>query len=611
MKKNSVFGLVATALLCCAPLTLLNTGCVDDRGDEEELPADEDGKADSARRPTDHGVLSFGNAVVEELTSAVRFHAWQFELSADAQIDTSTSYALRGQRRVDTVMYLYKEGPNGWGPYIARNDNDGNRVYSRIKKSLSAGRYRVMVKGYAAATKGKFTTQVLCSGEGCATVGATNCLFGSTYREALMTPGLRVQQSDVLTLANSALVSEQDQEFIVRAVKESAATDVTTWQEALGRVDGQEMNRTVLVDSSGLRFFVAFEFGAGDNSYGAIFNLNSGERAAAIRDGDLYECEVARDNCLLSPNYTALRASTSFEVGTDRFIGSTADMNPVEQAQALAALQSVNASITDLASGLLEIDGGSLRFTSLRHVATNTALAAVEFHAGGTSVGQIYFGESTQAAGNISDGDISACTLFEAKGTGRLQPGDSCRATTDCSSGLLCEGIFAGAGVCISNASIPGQDNQCSSDTTCGSAALVCSGITRFANDGLCQPAWMRATFDNLESQGIPDNSSLTSKLAVRGLATVDTDVVVSATISHPAASQLLVTLQNPAGTQVEVYRGQAIDNGMPLVITKQTIRLSGDETVNGEWRLRVTDQRSREIGTLNNWSLTITSRYD
>jgi subtilisin-like proprotein convertase family protein len=286
-------------------------------------------------------------------------------------------------------------------------------------------------------------------------------------------------------------------------------------------------------------------------------------------------------------------------------------MNPVEQAQALAALQSVNASITDLASGLLEIDGGSLRFTSLRHVATNTALAAVEFHGGGTSVGQIYFGESTQAAGNISDGDISACTLFEAKGTGRLQPGDSCRATTDCSSGLLCEGIFAGAGVCISNASIPGQDNQCSSDAACGNNNLICSGISRFANDGLCQPAWMRATFDNLKSQGIPDNSTLTSKLAVRGLATVDTDVVISATISHPAASQLRVTLQNPAGTQVEVYQGQASDNGRPLVINKKAVGFSGDETVNGEWRLRVTDQRSREIGTLTNWSLTITSRYD
>jgi hypothetical protein len=112
-----------------AVLALLVVGCVADKGPEEDLP--EDGKADTQRKPTDHGGIAFGTPGFSELTASARYHAWTFELSGDANVELTTSYAVRGQRRTDTVLYLYKEGASGWGSYIARNDDYGSTTYSR------------------------------------------------------------------------------------------------------------------------------------------------------------------------------------------------------------------------------------------------------------------------------------------------------------------------------------------------------------------------------------------------------------------------------------------------------------------------------------------------
>ncbi len=52
--------------------------------DDEEEPAPDDSKDDSFKKP--------------------------IELSGDATVAMTTSYAVLGQRRVDMVLYLYKEG---------------------------------------------------------------------------------------------------------------------------------------------------------------------------------------------------------------------------------------------------------------------------------------------------------------------------------------------------------------------------------------------------------------------------------------------------------------------------------------------------------------------
>ena len=154
------------------------------------------------------------------------------------------------------------------------------------------------------------------------------------------------------------------------------------------------------------------------------------------------------------------------------------------------------------------------------------------------------------------------------------------------------------------------RGNECASDSACGDPGLVCAGVTR--GYGLCRPVWMRATFADPTTSIVPDRATVARAIAVHGLATVDTDVVVSVRVAHPRASQLRITLTNPAGSEVLVHDGVASDNGAPLVLAaKPILGFSGDESVNGEWTLRVTDRTSGQVGTFEGWQLTLTSRYD
>ena len=51
--------------------------------------------------------------------------------------------------------------------------------------------------------------------------------------------------------------------------------------------------------------------------------------------------------------------------------------------------------------------------------------------------------------------------------------------------------------------------------------------------------------------------------------------------------------------------------HGHTLVIDRPVIGFSGDESVNGEWTLRVADRATGKVGTLLGWQLTVTSRWD
>lgn len=64
--------------------------------------------------------------------------------------------------------------------------------------------------------------------------------------------------------------------------------------EAFAAVDEQQVNQYGLRHRGTGRRFTAYEYGAGDNSYGAVFTAATLGRAAAIHDGDIYACAVFR-----------------------------------------------------------------------------------------------------------------------------------------------------------------------------------------------------------------------------------------------------------------------------------------------------------------------------
>jgi len=400
--------ITALAVLLSASLF----GCADDgKGEEDELP-DDSGKADSQRKPTDHGAIGFGAAAQSAITDAEKFHAWEFELSGDADLEIVTSYAVLGQRRTDTVLYLYREGATGWGPYIARNDDYGTTTYSKIAKTYGAGKYRALVKGFAATTRGKFSLTVGCSGVGCAPPAPANeCVFGSAYFELRDQPHLTIVGEMKITPANLPMIGEPARSRLVRAVQQSSHTDVMTAEEALGRVDQEEVNLVRILEPAARRVFVAFEYGAGDNSYGAIFDDETSAMVTNIHDGDLESCATKAQTCMLPEDWTALRNHPQFTRISTKVVTSVATLTQLEKAQALLAFQRSYDDVTDVADGLTRVDDDQVNFVAFEHQ-TGDQITVVEYGAGDTSVGAIFYTGTTNLAGAINDLFIESCTLF-------------------------------------------------------------------------------------------------------------------------------------------------------------------------------------------------------
>ena len=78
--------------------------------------------------------------------------------------------------------------------------------------------------------------------------------------------------------------------------------------------------------------------------------------------------------------------------------------------------------------------------------------------------------------------------------------------------------------------------------------------------------------------------------------------------VIHPDATQLRITLTNPAGAEVTVFDGEASE---VFWQRHPVLGFSGDEMVNGEWTLRIVDDVAGDEGTLDHWTLRLRSRFD
>jgi hypothetical protein len=114
----------------------------------------------------EHGALPADATDAATLSSAFRQHAWELELAGDggAFVEIFTGPAVVGPE-VDTVVTLHRAGDGAEA--LARGDDDGGSLFAAIDGELEAGRYRVVVKGYAATTLGPFEVTFLCDGAAC------------------------------------------------------------------------------------------------------------------------------------------------------------------------------------------------------------------------------------------------------------------------------------------------------------------------------------------------------------------------------------------------------------------------------------------------------------
>ncbi len=394
-------------------VTLTSTACVSENKEPEEESPPDGSKDDSFRASIDHGAIAFTMPASSALTSAEHFHAWTFELTGDAQVNLATSYAVLGQRKTDTVLYLYKEGASGWGAFLARNDDDGSSVYSKISRSLTAGRYRALVKGHLASTTGTFRLTVGCTGDGCAP--PPSCLFGSTYGDIATSPALHIDFTQSITAATLSTYTDEQKRRLVVAVQQSSHTDVMTPEQAVAAVDQGEVNLSYVSEPASRRQFAAYEYGAGDNSYGAIFDNVTGALVTSIHDGDLENCTVHRETCELPEDYQAMKTASGFTHGALRVITVANQLSSTERAEADVTLKRIYGPTTTVEQGIARADQHQINVQTYRHTASMRDLTVIELGAGDTSVGTIFYGATTQQAGVIEDLFITGCTLFAAR----------------------------------------------------------------------------------------------------------------------------------------------------------------------------------------------------
>ena len=379
-------------------------GAEDDPLGEGEL----DAKADSLRSPTNNGVIAFGDARPATLSGSRGFHAWTFTLYGAADVQLYTAADRDGA--VDTVLYLYKKTGATWGSFIARNDDDGDSVFSMVEKNLPAGEYRAIVKGYAKSTRGRFKLTADCTGAGCAPAPAATCLFGEQYNQLDTIAALQVSGRTKVTMPSE--LSPLDQQRAILAVQQSSHTDVTTIAQAFAAVDQNEFNVVRLYEPAAARTYTAFEYGAGDNSYGAIFYWNTPTMVAAIHDGDYQDCTVRAQTCLLGANYNDLRSSTAFTKSNVRVVTAASQLSGNAAQQALVAIKVAYEDSTSLANGLTRIDSGRLNAVTYTH-ANGAVVNAYEYGAGDNSYGALFAGTTLTQVAQINDLDFYGCSLLQ------------------------------------------------------------------------------------------------------------------------------------------------------------------------------------------------------
>jgi hypothetical protein len=236
----------------------------------------------------EHGNLVLGGELSAELTRQSIAHAFEFELLLEARVLFETRVA-QANAETDTLLELYRQTARG-PRLIVRNDDYAGSALSVLQAELGAGNYRVIVRGGSRSARGPFVLISSCDGNGCPR-SVPQCLFGDQFSDIRSNPSLQIV-SETWIRALSDLGDALEGEQLVVAVQQSSHTDVTTPEEALARVDQQEVRRIQLEDLVAGRAFTVFEYGAGDNSYGAFFASGTAMVVASIHDGDLTHCSV-------------------------------------------------------------------------------------------------------------------------------------------------------------------------------------------------------------------------------------------------------------------------------------------------------------------------------
>ncbi len=234
------------------------------------------------------------------------------------------------------------------------------------------------------------------------------CVFGKTFAEGSSKIGKTKASFETLALTFNKL----DTSRIVAALHVSSHTEVTTVAQALAAADDKEIDRYTLTDKKQQRSFEAYIYGAGDNTFGAIFAGTSAQPVARIEDSAITSCTIknAAGNCLFGKNFGGgstiggTRAS-SIQLGS---VGAA-----MEKSQIVAALHvSSHTEVTSAEEAFAAADQGVIDRYLLVDETTQKEYQAFIYGAGDNAFGAIFEKGTTTQVASIEDSAITSCTVL-------------------------------------------------------------------------------------------------------------------------------------------------------------------------------------------------------
>ncbi|MFZ4735983.1 MAG: proprotein convertase P-domain-containing protein [Bradymonadia bacterium] len=534
-------------------------------------------RADVADRVSLRGSLALGGAATGTFDEDLQFDAWTLAVRPGAVVTLDVT-RTGSSRSLDATLWVY--GPKQRGQYgtraLLRDDDSGWGRLPRLTKSVlqAGGEYLVVVGTQDGQGRGAYRL-------------VPTCVSGDCAPPALSLPA-------------------RCPEAIGKAVRRCVGGQVTDPEHTpLTRLTPEDA-LTACVDAE--PFAVGYDAhcaeGGGqdycsapyEDAWRALSALCQQELAPTIR-GDV---------CVFGASWRGLERTPGLFVTAERTIRQASQLKGPERQQAILAVQAAGFEGIDTVNKALAATQEKAFFVKeLWSERAGRPFIGYEFAAGDTSLGAIFEKGTTVQVARNRDGDLYDCTV--APGV----RGESCGADAECGEGLRCYGQAEGEGPgrCVAFGEREGDGLPCSLSTPCaGDQGMLCAGLSRDPQNGLCLAAWMRDTFGTeAPASYAAGDAPLELPIEVRGLATVDMDVWMGMELEPAAPGGFTVELINPAGTVARLIESRA--SGW-LELKQPVMGFSGDEPVNGTWRLRIIDHNRVGL-TLHRWHVTVGSRFD
>lgn len=230
----------------------------------------------------------------DELNRLRRAHAWQFELSGEADIELSMTAPGGASESLDTVMYLYRKDANGgWGRYIRRNDDDASNTRNPYlsgldEGGLGEGEYRIVIKGYNRSEAGEFTLNATCVGHGCVLGSSSDCFDGEDV--TFVQENARYTYDDGTPITQHVRTNQLLTSQILTAVRNHAAllgdnVQINSVSDARAYVDRDSLEKWSFIDNVTGRWFTVIDFTMGDTVVGSVFESGTSNVVATVNDG--------------------------------------------------------------------------------------------------------------------------------------------------------------------------------------------------------------------------------------------------------------------------------------------------------------------------------------